>query len=475
MRFKLITAVCLILMIAACKKHQKDISAAGNGEAGTAPAPCNTCGTVKAIQLIAHNTIITGTLTLCPDTTYILEGKLWIANGGKIMIPAGTVIMGRPNPNPANAAALIVTKGGRIEANGDTTCPVIFTSERDIAGGNPQPGDWGGIIILGKSLINIAGGTGKAPGILSPPSGIDISYGGTIAADNSGFLRFTRIQYGGLSATPGDELNNLTLCGVGCGTELDHVQTYKGANDGFAFHGGTVNARYLFSHTNADDQFSFEWGYRGNLQYLVGVIESGAVTHAPGSNGIESRSYQFAPVANSFETRPVISNLTIAGSTNCVTQTTPLENAVLITNNSNFVIRNSILFNYPTAVHLQTNSPSAVDLIDLCGVNTNASHFFNNIVFGCKNPYVGWLVIPAGQHVTSAGSIGLANANNFNSFFSIILRGLRPNAAPANTGVLYCGLTPSNCAFTFSGTVTAKGGAVDESGKYWLTERWIQK
>lgn len=475
MNSKILAVACAILVVAAaCKKNQKDLGAENNEAfAGVAPTPCNTCGQTKTTVVFAADTVINGTLNLCPDKTYILAGKMWVNNGGKIVIPAGTVIKGRKNATPATASALVITKGGKIEASGTTSCPVIFTSESDSTGGNPKPGDWGGVVILGRSKVN-AGTTGQIEGITGAPAGIDYTYGGTDTTDNSGWLRFTRIQYAGAVVSANNELNGLTCGGVGCGTELDHVEVFRGADDGFEFFGGTVNGKYLLSVSNNDDQFDFDFGYRGNLQYIVAILEDADSLYSNNNtNGIESDNNptnNLSPI-----TRPVISNMTIAGPANNDVQVPfAILNGVRFRNGSRFVIRNSIIYNFPTAARLESTATiNSVSETDTCGVHPDSSYFFNNTVYGTAN-YAGWSPNPVGQDVANSSSLVLASPNSYNDFFSPIARGLRATGAPANGNVRFCGLAPTNCGFSY-GTTTTKGGAVDNLGNYWLSAVWIQK
>lgn len=480
MNSKILAVACSILLIAAaCKKNQKDLAVENDGSfAGVAPTPCNTCGQVKSTRVFPADTVVSGTLTLCADVTYILAGKMWIQNGGKIQIPKGTVIKGRKNATAAAASALVVTKGGQIEASGDTTCPVIFTSESDSVGGTPAPGDWGGVVILGRSIVN-TGTSNFIEGINSAPAGIDYTYGGSDSADNSGWLKFTRIQYAGAIVSTDNELNGLTCGGVGCGTILDHVEVFQGADDGFEFFGGTVNGKYLLSVSNNDDQFDFDLGYRGNLQYIVAILESKGTNFYANNNtnGIESDN---APAASSPSTRfprtrASISNMTIVGPGNCAAQNPVLLNAGRFRNESRLNIRNSLFLNFPTGIRLESGTPQTISQ-DTCASNPDSSYFFNNVVFGCTTAWNGWLVNPVGQDAATAAAVGLRNPNNYNNFFSTsaVLRGLEATAAPALGGTRYCGLAPTNCGFTY-GSPANKGGAVDASGKYWLSETWIQR
>lgn len=486
MNSKILAVACSILLIAtACKKNQRDLVQNDGGLAHTNPTNCNTCGQTKTKVEFAADTIINGTLTLCPDKTYILKGKMWINNGGKIVIPKGTVIKGRKNATAAAASALVVTKGGQIESSGDSTCPVIFTSESDSVGGTPAPGDWGGVVILGKSIVNT--GTGNfIEGINSAPATIDYTYGGTDSTDNSGWLKYTRIQYAGAIVSTDNELNGLTCGGVGCGTILDHVQVIFGADDGFEFFGGTVNGKYLLSVSNNDDQFDFDLGYRGNLQYIVAILENkSAVTGFyanNNTNGIESdNAPATANPKNRFPfTRPVISNMTIAGPANCTAQNPVILNAFRFRNWSRFVVRNSVIYNFPTGARVETGADTMATrkLNPGCDSNIDSSYFTNNVIYGCTNTFTGWIVTPTGQAATgnTAALLGIRNPNSYSSFFLPNLptgRGLEPNASPAQGGTSFCGLTPTNCGFTYSTSPANKGGAVDANGRYWLADAWV--
>jgi hypothetical protein len=143
------------------------------------------------------------TYTFDDTKKYLLKGFVYVEDGGVLNVDAGTVITG----DKASKGTLIVKRGGKINAIGTAADPIVFTSAEDI--GSRNPGDWGGIIICGKAPINLAGGEGQIEG------GPDALYGGTDAADNSGTLKYVRIEYAGIPFQPNQEINGLTLGGVG--------------------------------------------------------------------------------------------------------------------------------------------------------------------------------------------------------------------------------------------------------------------
>ena len=178
----------------------------------------------------------------------------------------------------------------------------------------------------------------------------DVTFGGSNKEDNSGTLRYVRVEYAGASIGDGNEINSFTFGGVGSGTTVEYCQAYYGADDSFEFFGGTVNAKYLISVAANDDNFDFDWGYQGNLQFLLAVVDANA-PYTKDANGIECDHEAKNPTAEP-KTRPVISNLTIVGTENGETSLFNPEdlskNNVLygtrFRENTRFVLRNSVCF-----------------------------------------------------------------------------------------------------------------------------------
>jgi len=183
-----------------------------------------------------------------------------------------------------------VTQGSKIDANGTATNPIIFTSVLDTGSLTKEDkGKWGGLIILGNAPINsntkgIADNTPLTNSIEGIPetSGITsrainpdyAKYGGTNAGDDSGILRYVSIRHGGAEIGAGNEINGLTLGGVGTGTTIEYIDIYANKDDGIEFFGGTVNAKYLSVCYVGDDSFDFDEGYNGSLQYLFSVQDT---------------------------------------------------------------------------------------------------------------------------------------------------------------------------------------------------------
>lgn len=207
------------------------------------------------------------------DNTYVLNGFVFVDDGASLTIEAGTVVKGKPGV-AESASALIVARGGRIFANGSRQEPIVFTAEADdVADPFDLPLDarglWGGVILLGNATLNSSPGQTPIEGIpTTEPRG---SYGGTDDDDNSGVFRYVSIRHGGSDIGAGNEINGLTMGGVGRNTVIEYVEVYNNQDDGYEWFGGTVNTRYLVSAFNGDDAFDVDEGWRGKSQFWFAI------------------------------------------------------------------------------------------------------------------------------------------------------------------------------------------------------------
>ncbi|KKX50612.1 MULTISPECIES: hypothetical protein [unclassified Sphingobacterium] len=304
---------------------------------------------------------------LSADTTYLLRAYVQVVDGGTLEIPAGTVIKGEK----ATKGALIIERGGKIQANGTAEKPIVFTSDQ--TDGNRDKGDWSGIIICGKSLVNTSTGTAQYEG--GTLGATIANYGGgatPVLDDNSGELTYARIEFAGIAIEKDKEINGLTLCAVGSGTKINHIQVSYGGDDSFEFFGGTVNATHLIAYRGVDDDFDFDQGYNGKIQYGISIKDPIIADAAGTSRGIELENK--GTVSNNQYTRPILSNFTFVGPG---TESSATHGAgIHFGLNSRMVLANSIIVGAKTsAVEFNSDFPAAE-------LKAGRSILSNNMVFG---------------------------------------------------------------------------------------------
>ncbi|HXG47866.1 MAG TPA: hypothetical protein VNO52_09590, partial [Methylomirabilota bacterium] len=247
---------------------------------------------------------------------YLLDGFVYVLAGATLHIEAGTVIKGLGAPTTGeSASALIVTRGGRVNATGTPNYPIIFTAEEDNVNdpddlGIFQRGLWGGVVLLGAAPINTsatpAGNTANPKydvfeGLPDAQIGGQFvhRYGGNDPNDSSGEMSYVSIRHCGFEFLPNRELNGLSLGGVGRGTVLHHIETYAVADDGFEFFGGTVDTKYLVSAFNDDDSFDTDQGWTGRNQFWFAIQEDGRRDNGGELNGEPNGlAVSNAPIAN---------------------------------------------------------------------------------------------------------------------------------------------------------------------------------
>ena len=260
---------------------------------------------------------ISSNRTLSADTVYTLSGYVKVQPGTTLTIPAGTKIVG---DTTAAGSSLWILRGAKISAQGTAANPIVFTSAR--AAGNRKPGDWGGIVIIGNARINRTAN----PVFTEGPANIAENYaGGTDDNDNSGVLRYVRIEFAGFDVSngQGQELNSLSLYAVGRGTTLEYIESLAGLDDSFEWFGGSVDGRYLVSYEAGDDHFDWTEGYTGRNQFLIAfqsttiAPRAGTGTLATDPRGFEGDGCENTKpgctYANQPLSRPVFANFTVVG------------------------------------------------------------------------------------------------------------------------------------------------------------------
>ena len=347
---------------------------------------------------------ITANTTWTTGNTYYLKAQIYIKNNATLTIEPGVIVRA---DNTAIGAGLFVTKGSKLNAIGTATSPIVFTSDK--APGSRAAGNWGGIILLGKGSYNINGGINNIEGI---PVSTDTEFGGATTPDdndNSGTLKYVRIEFGGYVYAPNQEINGLTLGAIGRGTTIDYVQVSFANDDSFEWFGGSVNCKHLIAFRGVDDDFDTDNGYNGNVQYVLGIKDpqvgdptfantSGAST----SEGFESDNNSSSSTATPF-TSAVFTNCTLIGPAGRIslpnggTLFGAHKRAARLRRNTQLKIFNSLFFDFKEGL-----------LID--GTTTEANAFTNNTMKWKNNIIAGTLTTAATLlSTTAANSTTLAN------------------------------------------------------------------
>lgn len=257
------------------------------------------------------------TVELSADTVYVINRMMFVDSLGTLVIEPGTVLkFGTGQDNDADG--LVVSRGGKIYAEGTAALPIIMTSVLDDLDAEDgltyqDRGLWGGVVLLGNASTNnpTPGGLKEVEGVneIVPAGSRRALYGGTNDDDNSGVFRYVSIRHTGIAVgqAAGNEIQGLTMGGVGRGTVIEYVESYASGDDGFEWFGGTVDARYLVSAFNSDDAFDYDEGWRGRGQFWFAIQAPDAGGRIAEQDGaIEDEFY--TPYAI-----PVIANATYLG------------------------------------------------------------------------------------------------------------------------------------------------------------------
>jgi hypothetical protein len=241
---------------------------------------------------------VTEDLTLTADVEWLLNGPVWIGNDTDatvLTIEAGTTVFG------GDGSFLLIQRGAQIIAEGTADAPIVFTSAQEPGARGPE--DWGGLVINGRAPINNGDASGEAPGEVGTGT-----YGGDDPEDNSGVLRYVRVEFAGNKVDTENELNGIAFQGVGSGTEVDFIQTHMTSDDGIEFFGGTVSAKHVVITGSDDDSLDWTGGWVGSIQYLVAVQLEASGPEA--ENGIEADNLEGGETEEPFSD-PTLSNLTL--------------------------------------------------------------------------------------------------------------------------------------------------------------------
>ena len=313
-----------------------------------------------------ENTILEGRIienrTLKAAYTYKLRGLVYVTNGAVLTIEPGTKIVGETGKN----GGLIICRSAKIIADGTVDKPIVFTSES----ATPVAGDWAGLVLLGNaptnSSFNGQTGIGEIEGGINNSDGLGL-YGTPATqaqnpADNSGILRYVRIEYAGYAFLPDKEINGLTMGGVGSQTIIDYVQVSRANDDSFEWFGGNVNCKHIIAYKGLDDDFDCDNGFAGKVQFGIGLRDS-SIADISGSNGFEVDNDASGSTLTP-QTSAVFSNMTVIGprATLANAGNTNFKRGMHLRRNSSISIFNSIIMGWPVGLLLDASTGRATDL-----------------------------------------------------------------------------------------------------------------
>jgi hypothetical protein len=417
---------------------------------------------------------ITADRSLSADTLYVLSGYVKVAAGATITIEPGTTIVG---DTAVLGSSLWILRGAQIDAQGTAEAPIVFTSGKPE--GSRAPGDWGGLLIIGNGVINRSGEV-----LTEGPQGVTEVYsGGTDNTDNSGTLRYVRIEFAGydVSGGAGQELNSLSMYAVGSGTTLEFVQSLAGLDDGFEWWGGAVDGRFLVSYESGDEHFDWTEGYRGRNQFLIG-FQSTRLDPAPDAGqpstdpeGFEADGCNGVGCDAGFDSEPfsvpVFANFTLIGTPTSVTHVEGGDVGIVLRRGTGGYLTNGIIARWQgqglSVREAETNDRLTSDSLRVVNMlfaeNTANYDEDGGDNFGFES------VFTAANHVQDAGTA----AALFTSLTAPGLDWTPPAGSPAESGAGTVVIPSEFTGDFFGGTLenTTYFGAADPAGAKWW-EGW---
>ena len=422
-------------------------------------------------------TDITANRTFYADTVYTLKGFIHVANGATLTIQPGTTIQGDFN---TLGSSMWILRGAKIQAVGTAEAPIVFTSSRPA--GQRQPGDWGGLIIIGNAINNRSGtveveGSGTDGQTVVGGKNYQVIYsGGTVATDNSGTLSYVRVQFAGFAPSLNNELNSFTFAAVGSGTRASYLQAMGGLDDSYEFFGGGFDLDHLVAYETGDDMYDMSEGWVGRMSFLIGfnsvqlTPRTGAGFLASDLEGIENDGCNGSGCDLGFNqapfTIPLVSNFTLVGCGDVACVGSGGGYGMMLRRGTGGYYVNGVLARFPRAgVSLRDNETfvraGSVAIPDV----TTSELIVRNILF---SEVAGGTIFQTGGGSTIQNSFDLAGNNLINSsataaslFTALPAQGAVPAGVsafdwtpPSGGTITTGGLTP------FTGKIATKGGSV---------------
>jgi hypothetical protein len=415
----------------------------------------DTGGSINGVRVCSFSGVITSDVRLTRGNLYRINGRIDVgvdigadgtAVGGdpaSLTIESGVTVFGN-----SGADYIVVNRGSQIFSNGTSANPVIMTSLPDVTDPNRNDNDntaeWGGLVVLGRAPINRCNTGGATAGTAACQNAVegvtnpDALYGGALANDDSGSIRFTQVRFAGFAInSAGNELNGITLAGVGAATEVSNVQVHNNEDDGIEIFGGAVNLRNVVLTGNKDDSLDTDNGWNGSLQFLI-VVQNPVI----GDNIVEASSV--APNVGPPFSDARVSNFTFVGNR---------SNAWRLNTGTRGQYVNGVVTYGQPCFRWETTAGDGI-----AGFNAATDPRFNSVLFDC----VGGLTPSSGSDsAAAAGSVG-ADANNStataDTLISTFVNGANETArTPFDVTTLGAFFTP----------VTYIGAVRDASDRWW--------
>ena len=453
------------------------------GPAASCPTGTNSVGTIGNFRSCRLPGLITGALSLprVAGVAYEINGRVDVgvdvggagtnpgATTGILTIAPGVTVYA--NTTNADNDFLIVNRGSRIAAEGTETQPIIFTAQANLTGNvtEDSQGLWGGVILAGRAPVsncNLAGVTGGAVNCENVVEGTgNALYGGNVATDTSGVMRYVQIRYSGTIISPNNELQGLTMGGVGSGTTIDHVQVHNSSDDGIEVFGGRVNMRYLALTGIDDDGLDVDVGWQGLVQFVI-------TAQRPGST--QTDNYSLEGDSNGNEDALPRTDLRLANFT-FVNTSTATNAAIRIRGGMDATLVNGIVTGPTACLNLVAGEVSTADRSTIRPANAalqdRGPPVFNSIFFACQTlsaaTTVNTLSISTAEQdaLIAAGTNNTANGTAANAVTGGFLPGTGAAAAtPFNAATL----NPAGSGFLIQTSfIGAVSGANDTNFRGW--------
>jgi len=413
---------------------------------------------------VTVNANVTTNTTWAAGQTVLLQGPIYVTNNSILTIQAGVVIRCAKNLG----GALVVTRGSQLIANCTATAPIVFTSGE--AAGSRTGGDWGGIILLGTASNNYTAGVNFIEGL---PQSANSEHGVASPGlfndnDNSGSLKYVRLEFGGFPYQPNQEINGLTMGSVGRGTTLEHIQISYVLDDAYEWFGGTVNAKWLVAYRTLDDDFDTDFGYRGNVQFGL-IVRDPNIADISLSEGFESDNNSAGTTLTPV-TSAIFSNVTMVGpyrgaSTNTVNIN--YRRGARIRRASNLKIYNSLFMDVQRGIHIDGSACETA-------ATNGAIAYKNNIVAGTSAGKV--TEVNSGSTFNAPAWFG-ANANDsitysnplFNNILTTPYNYFTPDYRPAVGSIALAGASFTDAAISAATTTMATTAIVNTPAQFCIS------